>query len=137
MGVEKILSQDRFKAPSKVTKKSPRPRFHVKSPEVRAALWAEFNEFVADYGVAAEALLSGRLDAVSWFPEGSYIPAMVFVGDPAPPPPPPPTREITELEPGTVARGEIPVVGLPGRWQSAAPPKPQAREEPRARGQPP
>ncbi len=59
----------------------------------------EFNEFVADYGVAAEALLSGRPDAVSWFPEGSYIPAMVFVGDPAPPsPPPPPTREITELE---------------------------------------
>ncbi len=34
------------------------------------------------FGAAAEALLSGRLDAVSWFPEGSYIPAMVFVGDP-------------------------------------------------------
>ncbi len=27
-----------------------------------------------------EALLSGRLDAVSWFPVGSYLPAMVFVG---------------------------------------------------------
>ena len=139
LGVEKILSQDRFKAPSKKTakkapKKSPRPRFHVKSPGIRAALWAEFNEFVADYGVAAEALLSGRLDAFSWFTEGSYIPAMVFAGDPAPPPPPPPpTREITELEPGTVERGEIPVVAIPGRWQAAAPPKPQAREEPRAR----
>ena len=34
LGVEKILSQDRFKAPSKVIKTSPRPRFHVKSPEV-------------------------------------------------------------------------------------------------------
>ncbi|MCP4656865.1 MAG: hypothetical protein GY856_15755, partial [bacterium] len=79
LGVEKILSQDRFKAPSKAAsktpKKSPRPRFHAKSPEARAALWGEFNEFVADYGVAAEALLSGRPDAVSWFPEGSYLPA--------------------------------------------------------------
>ncbi len=93
---------------------------------------------LADYGVAAEALLSGRLDAVSWFPEGSYLPAMVFVGDPAPPtPPPPPTREVTELEPGTVERGEIPVVAIPGRWQAADQPQPQAREEPRARGQPP
>jgi len=138
LGVEKILSQDRFKAPSKVTKKSPRPRFHVKNPGVRAALWAEFNEFVADYGVAAEALLSGRRDAVSWFPEGSYLPAMIFAGDPAPPPPPPPpTREVTELKSGTVERGEIPVVAIPGRWQTAAPPKPQAQEEPRARGQPP
>ncbi len=81
---------------------------------------------------------------------------MVFVGDPAPPtPPPPPTREVTELEPGTVERGEIPVVEIPGRWQAvergeipvveipgrwqaaAPPPKPQAREEPRTRGQPP
>ncbi len=26
-----------------------------------------------DYGVAAEALLSGRPDAVSWFPDGSYL----------------------------------------------------------------
>ncbi|MCP4662271.1 MAG: hypothetical protein GY856_43270, partial [bacterium] len=62
----------------------------------------------------------------------------VLVGDPAPPtPPPPPTREVTELESGTVERGEIPVVEFPGRWQAAAPPKPQAREEPRTRGQPP
>ncbi len=98
-----------------------------------------------EVGVAAEALLSGRLDAVSWFPVGSYLPAMVFVGDPAPPtPPPPPTREVTELKPGIVERGEIPVVEIPGRWQAAAaPPKPQTREEPRAqdelkaRGQPP
>ncbi len=47
-------------------------------------------------GVVAEALLSGRLDAVSWFQKGSYLPAMIFSGDPAPPtPPPPPTREVT------------------------------------------
>ncbi|MCP4654222.1 MAG: hypothetical protein GY856_02265, partial [bacterium] len=41
LGVEKILSQDRFKAPSKdpskTPKKSPRPRFHVDSHEARAA----------------------------------------------------------------------------------------------------
>ncbi len=93
---------------------------------------------MADYGVAAKALLSGQLDAVSWFPKGSYLPAMIFAGDPAPPtPPPPPTREVTELEPGTVERGEIPVVEIPGRWQAAAPPRLQARDEPRARGQPP
>ncbi|MCP4573810.1 MAG: hypothetical protein GY838_15740, partial [bacterium] len=141
LGLEKILSQDRFKAPSKdpskTPKKSPRPRFHVDSHEARAALWSEFNAFVADYGVAAEALLSGRLDAVSWVPVGSYLPAMVVVGDPAPPVgPPPPTREVTELKPGIVERGEIPVVEIPGRWQAADPPQPQAREEPRARGQP-
>jgi len=143
LGVEKILSQDRFKAPSKAfskaPKKSPRPRFHAKSPEARAALWSEFNEFMADYGVAAKALLSGQLDAVSWFPEGSYLPAMIFAGDPVPPtPPPPPTREVTKSETGIVERGEIPVVEIAGRWQVAAsPPKPQAQDEPRARGQPP
>jgi len=142
LGVEKILSQDRFKAPSKAAskapKKSPRPRFHTKSPAARAALWGEFNAFTADYGEAAKALLSGRLDAVSWFPEGSYLPAMIFAGDPAPPtPPPPPTREVTKSESGIVERGEIPVVEIPGRMQAAAPPKSQVRDEPRARGQPP
>ncbi len=62
------------KAFSKAPKKSPQPRFHAKSPEARAALWSEFNEFMAEYGVAAKALLPGRLDAVSWLPEGSYLP---------------------------------------------------------------
>jgi len=34
LGIEKILSQDRFKAPSKTPKKLPRPRFHVDSHEL-------------------------------------------------------------------------------------------------------
>ncbi len=92
-----------------------------------AALWGEFNAFIAEYGEAAEALLSGKLEAASWFPEGSSLPAMIFVGDPAPPtPPPPPTRQVTETESGTVERGEIPVVEIPGRWQAEAPQKPEA-----------
>ncbi|MCP4660273.1 MAG: hypothetical protein GY856_33145 [bacterium] len=138
LGVEKILAQDRFKAPSKDTKSSPRPRFHVESDAVRDALWHEFRIFRLEYGQAARALLSGELAAAWDFPKGSYPPALPFVGKPAPPtPPPPPRREITETESGTIERGEVPVVEIAGRWQAADPPKPQAPEEPRARGQPP
>jgi len=138
LGVEKILAQDRFKAPSKVTRSSPRPRFHVQSDAVRDTLWHEFRVFRLEYGEAARALLSGELAAALDFPKGSYPPALAFVGPAAPPtPPPPPTREITETESGTIERGEVPVVEIAGRWQAAYPPKPQAREEPRARGQPP
>ncbi len=46
-----------------------------------------------------EGPLSGRPDAVSWFPEGSYLPAMVFVGDPAPAPPAGPSFPFPEVEP--------------------------------------
>jgi len=138
LGVEKILNQDRFKAPSKRTKSSPRPRFHVSSPDVRDALWNELRIFQLKYGEAARALLSGQLAAAWDFPRGCYPPALPFTGKPAPPtPPPPPTREITETDSGTLERGEVPVVEIAGRWQAADPPKPQAQEEPRARGQPP
>jgi len=138
LGVEKILRQDRFKAPAKLTKNSPRPRFIVKSPDVRDQLWYEFRVFRLKYGQAARSLLSGDMSAAWDFPKGSYPPAPRFVGPPAPPtPPPPPTREITETESGTIERGEIPVVEIAGSWQAEEPPKPQARDQPRARGQPP
>jgi hypothetical protein len=131
-GVAKILSQDRFKAPSTTTNKSPRKRFHVKGKKARAELWAELTRYVAQYREASEALRSGDLEAASRFPAGSYPPALAFVGNrPAPPPAAPPTRRITKSESGIVERDEIPVVTIPGRWSAAEP------EEPRARGQPP
>jgi hypothetical protein len=131
-GIAKILSQDRFKAPSKTTKKSPRKRFHVKGKKARAELWAELTRFVAQYREASEALRSGEPDAPSRFPSGSYPPALPFSGNrPPPPPSAPPTRRITKLESGIVERDEIPVVTIPGRWSAAEP------EEARARGQPP
>ncbi len=78
-----------------------------------------------------DALLAGRLDAVSWFSEGSYLSEMIFAADPAPPtPPPPPTREVTKVKPGIVERGEIPWSRLRGDGK----PRPQAPEEPRAWG---
>ncbi len=140
LGVKKILSQDRFQAPSKAkaAKNSPRPRFIVKSPDLRDELWYEFRVFRLKYGEAARSLLSGAMNAAWDFPKGSYPPAPRFAGAPAPPtPPPPPTREITETESGTLERGPIPVVEIAGRWHAEEPHKPQVREEPRARGQPP
>ncbi|MCP4548723.1 MAG: hypothetical protein GY835_19875 [bacterium] len=138
--MKKILSQDRFQAPSKdkTAKNSPRPRFIVKSPDLRDQLWYEFRVFRLKYGEAARSLLSGDMTAVWDFPKGSYPPAPRFIGPPAPPtPPPPPTREIMETESGKLVRGPTPVVEIAGRWQAQEPPKPQVREEPRARGQPP
>ncbi len=125
-GIEKILSQDPFEAPTRVTKRSAKPLFHFASKEERDDLFVGFLSFQAQYQIASEALRSGNLKAAGWFPEGCYPPALRFTG-PVPPkrPPSPPTRKITKLDSGDVERGEIPVVEIP------------ARVEARARGQPP
>ena len=133
-GVEKILSQNPFEPPTRRTKRSTKPLFHVASKQARDDLMAEFAEFQLRYVVASEALRAGNLEAAEWFPEGSFPPALPFRGD-APPrrPPSPPTRSITVLESGGVERGEIPVVEIAAVvWAGAA-----TQQQPRARGQPP
>ncbi len=82
-----------------------------------------------------------NLEAVHWFPEGTYPPALPFIGPKAPRrPPSPPTRRITVLESGDIERGEIPVVGISamaGSAGSATEDIAPDKTEPRARGQPP
>ncbi len=128
-GVERILSQNPYEPPTRRTKRSTKPLFHVASKPVRVDLEAERAAFLAQHREASVALRGGNLKAVHWFPEGCYPPALAFVGSPAPPrPPSPPTRRIAVLDSGDVEHGEIPVVEIPV-WT--------ARSPARARGQPP
>ncbi len=64
-GVEKILSQNPLEAPTRVTKRSPKPLFHFASKEERDDLMAGFLEFQAQYQIASEALREGNLKAAS------------------------------------------------------------------------
>ena len=130
-GVEKILSQNPYEQPTRRTKRSPRPLFHVASKQARDDLKAELADFLAEYRIASEALLGGNLKAIGWFPEGCYPPASPFIGPPPPRRPPlPPTRAIMVLESGAVERGELPVVEITAPvWEPAA--------ESRCRGRPP
>ncbi len=125
-GVEKILSQNPFEPPTKQTKRSPKPLFHVASKVERDDYLAGFAAFQAQYRIASEPFRSGNLKAAGWFPEGCFPSAPPFTGSPPPKRPPwPPTRRIEKLDSGTVERGEIPVVEHP------------LVVEARARGQPP
>ncbi len=121
-----------FEAPTRKTKRSPKPLFHVASKEARAELYAALSAFLTQYYDASEALRSDvgrRVAAAAGFPEGCYPPALAFNGSPPPPlPPAPPTRRVTVLESGVVERGPIPVIELPVRIWAV---------EPQARGQPP
>ncbi len=132
-GTEKILNQNPYEPPTRKTKRSSKPLFHVASKEARDDLRQSLAAFLARYWEASEALRSGNLKAASWFPQGCYPPALAFTGPQPPPrPPSPPTRRITVLESGAVERGDIPVVeNTPIR--SAGPQVVDAR----ARGQPP
>ncbi len=113
-GVKKILSQNPHEPPTRQTKKSPKPLFHVASKQARDDLRNELAAFLAQYWEASAALRSGNLNAAGWFPDGCYPPALAFTGPPPPPrPPSPPTRRITVLESGAVERGDIPVVEIP------------------------
>ncbi len=125
-GVEKILAQNPFEPPTRQTKRSPRPRFHVASKSARDLLRDELEAFLARYGEATEALRAGNLEAAGWFPDGCFPPALPYTGPPPPKrPPSPPTRRMIKLDAGTVERGEIPVIEIP------------LMIEARARGQPP
>ncbi|MCP3958457.1 MAG: hypothetical protein GY719_11440 [bacterium] len=130
-GVEKILNQTPYEPPTRRTKRSPKPLFHVASKQARDDLKAELAAFLAEYRIASEALLGGNVNAVEWFPGGCYPPAFPFIGPPPPRrPPSPPTRSMTILESGAVERGEIPIVQVPVSSRASVP-------DPRARGQPP
>ncbi len=120
------MSQNPLEPPTRQTKRSPKPLFHVASKEERKDYLAGFFAYQAQYQIASEALRQGNLKAAGWFPEGCYPPALPFAGSPPPKRPPwPPTRRIEKVDSGTVERGEIPEVEIP------------SVVEPRARGQPP
>ena len=139
-GTEKILNQNPYEPPTRKTKRSTKPLFHVASRQARDDLRQELGEYLAQYWEASEALRGGNLEAASWFPEGCYPPALAFVGPPAlKRPPAPPTRRIEVLESGAVERGEIPVVEISGAFRPTEPAFGGASPagEPRARGQPP
>ncbi len=138
-GTEKILSQNPYEPPTRKTKRSTKPMFHVASRQARDDLRQELGEYLARYWEASEALRGGNLEAANWFPEGCYPPALSFVGSPPPRTPSPPTRWIEILDSGAVERGEVPVVEIsvaisaPRPWPGEVSPS----CEPRARGQPP
>ncbi len=135
-GVEKILSQNPYEPPTRRTKRSSRPLFHVASKQARGALRAELAAYRAQYWEASEALRQGNLKAASWFPEGCYPPALVFVGPPPPRrPASPPTRRIEILQSGAVERGDIPVVEISGVVSRTY--ERPGTVAPRSRGQPP
>ncbi len=136
-GVDKVLNLNPYASPTRKPKKSPRPQSHVNDPEVCKALWTELFEVDAQYSLASEALRNGNREAIGWFPEGTYPPALPFVG--APPPrrsPWPPTRRIQELDCGAQERGAVPVVAVSATTGSTAV-ETLSSVEPRIRGQPP
>ena len=99
-------------------KSSARPVFHFQKADAKETFMSELKGFLEEYRHASDALQSGQMEAVDWFPEGSYRPQLPFLGSPAPPrPPSPPTRpiEIEEIEKvkRVVARGAVPVVEVP------------------------
>ncbi len=125
-GVEKVLGLNPLEPPTRQTKRSPKPLFHYATREERDDFVDGFMAFLGRYRIASEAFRGGNLKAAGWFPEGCYPPALPFVGPPpSRRPPSPPTRRITQLDSGTIERGEIPVVEIP------------LEVEPRTRGQPP
>ena len=77
LGPEAILAQDPHSHPPKQPKKSPAPRFHAFSKEIRHALYNAYSEFLTAFRDAAEKLRSGDLD--TRFPSGSFPPGLPFV----------------------------------------------------------
>ncbi|HEX9736102.1 MAG TPA: hypothetical protein VGG06_29420 [Thermoanaerobaculia bacterium] len=124
-GVETILSQNPYEPPTRRPKRSARPVFHFHAREANESLWGELKAFLKEYRYASEALKSGMMEAIDWFPDGCYRPQLPFLGLPSPPrPPSPPTRRIEVLESGQTERGAIPVVEIPGRVWSGSPDHP-------------
>ncbi len=137
-GVDRILSQNPYVAPTRKPKKSARPLFHVNDPQLRKDLLDERWAITIQHSEASEALRSGNLKAADWFPEGTFPPALPFNGAPPPPRVPrPPTRRIKTLESGEVERGDVPVVEVPATPRPKVPEASPCSIEPRARGQPP
>jgi hypothetical protein len=88
--------------------------FHIQSREARESLWDELKAFLEEYRFATDALASARMEAIDWFPEGSYRPQLPFLGMPSPPRPPSPPTWTIEIEESeevkrVVGREAIPV----------------------------
>lgn len=129
LGIEAAMRQDPFEAPTLKAKRSPRRQFYGESRERLRDLHEEFEAFMAQFEIASEELRSGNLEAASWFPEGSFPPALPFVGErPLPRPPVPPTARRTMTDSGRIEVGEVPTVLIAAR---------PSADPPRARGQPP
>ena len=114
-GVEKIVGQDPYKAPTRRTKHGVRPRFHVSDREKRNALMEERRFYELRFWTAVNSLrgAAGRAAAAE-FPYGCYPPALPFTGNPAPPRPPvPPTRRLVFEGLQVMGRGEIPTIMVP------------------------
>jgi REP element-mobilizing transposase RayT len=77
LGAEAILSRHPHTRPEKL-KKSPAPRFHAASKEVRLGLRAAYGLFLAAFREAAERLKAG--DRLARFPNGCFPPGLPFVG---------------------------------------------------------
>jgi len=119
--------------PTRRPKRSARPVFHFESKEAKESLWGELKAFMEEYRFAADALQSGRQEAIDWFPEGSYRPQLPFLGLPRPPRPPSPrtrpleieeTKEEKRVVKRVVGRGAIPVVEVGGTVWSGCPDHP-------------
>jgi hypothetical protein len=132
-GVEAVLSQNPYQPPTRQAKRSARPVFHFQSKEAKESLWGELKAFMEEYRFAADALQSGRQEAIDWFPEGSYRPQLPFLGLPRPPRPPSPrtrpleieeTKEEKRVVKRVVGRGAIPVVEVGGTVWSGCPDHP-------------
>ncbi|MCP3964589.1 MAG: hypothetical protein GY719_42715 [bacterium] len=67
-GTEKILSQNPYEPPTRRTKRSSKPLFHVASKQAREYLRQEILAYLAQYWEALEALRGGNLKAADWFP---------------------------------------------------------------------
>jgi hypothetical protein len=122
LGVEAASRQDPFEPPTYRTKKSPRRQFHGATKERLQDLEEEYAAFDTEFHIASEALLAGNLEAVTWFPAGSFPPALPFIGEPPPTrPPAPPTPRRTVTASGRIEIGDIPVVVIPARPRNGPP----------------
>jgi hypothetical protein len=132
-GVARILLQNPYEKPTRKSKSSLKPLFHVRDRDLKKAMRAELSEHLAQRQEATERLLgaAGETGASLGFPVGCYPPFLPFVGDLLPPcPPAPPTREITDLGGGRIARGPIPVVIIPVRVERVGILRPEGRAPP-------
>jgi hypothetical protein len=77
LGVDAILAQDPQRRPGH-SKRSPAPFCHAASKDWRQLLRAAYAEFAAAFRRAAERLKQGDHDVQ--FPQGSFPPALPFVG---------------------------------------------------------
>jgi len=77
LGVKKILNMRPTRRPRSV-ERSPKPRFHAARESVLKRLREAYRQVVQAYRAASERLLGG--DRGAEFPEGTFPPALPFVG---------------------------------------------------------